>query len=102
LETPNFEQSDTEHKTQNTQNSLKIDSFWQYNEPLESTLVVIAPSTSETILDVLGPIPLPELDVTGTSGSVSTSAAETVMQYLNGVYQQVSQQAVLAAMNIEA
>lgn len=102
LETPNFEQRDTEHKTQNTQNSLKIDSFWQYNEPLESTLVVIAPSTSETILDILGPIPLPDLDVTEPSGSASTSSTEIVMQYLNDVYQKVSQQAVLAAMNIEA
>lgn len=95
---PNLEQSDTTQAL-NTQSPLKTASFWQYNEPLESTLVVIAPSTSETILDVLGPIPLP-LDATGTSGSHSTSA-EIVMQYLDTVYKQVSQQAVLAAMNIE-
>lgn len=95
---PNLEQSDTT-QILNTQSPLKTASFWQYNEPLESTLVVIAPSTSETILDVLGPIPLP-LDATGTSGSHSTSA-EIVMQYLDTVYKQVSQQAVLAAMNIE-
>lgn len=82
-----------------TQQSLKIDSFWQYNEPLESALVVIAPSTSETLLDVLGPISLP-LDVTETSTHLTSS--EMVMQYLNTVYNQVSQQAVIAAMNIEA
>lgn len=96
---PNPEQSDTT-QTLNTQSPLKTESFWQYNEPLESALVVIAPFTSETILDVLGPIPLP-LDATGTSGSHSTSA-EVVMQYLDTVYKQVSQQAVIAAMNIEA
>ncbi len=94
---PHLEQSDTT-QTLNTQSSLKTASFWQYNEPLESALIVIAPSTSETILDVLGPIPLP-LDTTGTSAP-STSAV--VMQYLDTVYKQVSQQAVLAAMNIEA
>jgi uncharacterized Zn finger protein len=98
IEAPNLEQSDPT-QTLNTQSPLKIESFWQYNEPLESALVVIAPSTNETILDVLGPIPLP-LDTTGTPGSPSTSA-EIVMQYLDTVYKQVSQQAVLAAMNIE-
>lgn len=108
-------ESDTEHQTSvhtddgdrgstpvnelPTQQFLKLDSFWQYNEPLESALVVIAPSTSETILDVLGPISLP-LDVTETSTHLTSS--EMVMQYLNTVYNQVSQQAVIAAMNIEA
>lgn len=95
---PDLESDTTQ--TLNTQSPPKTASFWQYNEPLESALVVIAPSTSETILDVLGPIPLP-LDATATSGSHSTSA-ETVMQYLDTVYKQVSQQAVLAAMNVEA
>ncbi len=126
IEASNLEQPATEHQTtpvrstgglesplgdggrtpardwlSNTQHSLKIDSFWQYNEPLESALVVIAPSSSETILDVLGPIPLTQLDATETSSSNSTSA-DAVMQYLHTVYKQVSQQAVLVAMNIEA
>lgn len=95
---PNLESDTTQ--TLNNQSPLKTASFWQYNESLESALVVIAPSTSETILDVLGPIPLP-LDATEASISHSTSA-EIVMQYLDIVYKQVSQQAVLAAMNIEA
>ncbi|HLO87092.1 MAG TPA: SWIM zinc finger family protein, partial [Nostocaceae cyanobacterium] len=34
-----------------TPQPLKIDSFWEYNEPLESSLVVIAPSVNDTILD---------------------------------------------------
>jgi len=100
VEAPNLETPDIQEKTPNTQHPLKIDSFWQYNEPLESALVVIAPPpTSETVLDVLGPIPLPELDATETSGSTSTDS-EAVMQYLDAIYKQVSQQAVVAAMNI--
>jgi len=97
---PSNPHSSFQSPTLNPQYPLKINS-WQYNEPLESTLVVIAPSSGETTLDVLGPIPLTQLDATEASDSHSTSA-ETVMQYLNTIYQQVSQQAVLAAMNIEA
>lgn len=98
VEIPNPQAPSLPSPTSNLQHSLKINSFWQYNEPLESTLVVIAPSTSETILDVLGAIPLTQSDSTQTSGSTT----EAVMQYLNTIYQQVSQQAVLTAMNIEA
>ncbi|MBD1840565.1 SWIM zinc finger family protein [Coleofasciculus sp. FACHB-64] len=67
---------------------LKVEEFWQYDEPLDSSLVVIAP-TGDTVLDVLGAIPL-------ASGS-----SQPVMQYLDTVYQTVSQQAFLAAMNLE-
>ncbi len=67
---------------------LKIEQFWQYDEPLDSSLVVIAP-TGDTVLNVLGAIPL---------ASVSS---QPVMQYLDTVYQTVSQQAFLAAMNLE-
>lgn len=102
VEAPNLETPDIQEKTPNTQYPLKIDSFWQYNEPLESALVVIAPPpTSETVLDVLGPIPLPDLDATETSGSNSTDS-EAVMQYLDNIYKQVTQKAVLSAMNLEA
>ena len=74
---------------------VEIAQFWQYNEPLEPTLVVIAPPpSSDTVLDVLGPIPLP-LDATGAKAD-----SEPIMQYLDTVYKQVSQQAVLAAMNL--
>ncbi|MBD1943327.1 SWIM zinc finger family protein [Coleofasciculus sp. FACHB-712] len=67
---------------------LKIEQFWQYDEPLDSSLVVIAP-TGDTVLNVLGSITL-------ASGS-----SQPVMQYLDTVYQTVSQQAFLAAMNLE-
>ena len=76
---------------------LNINQFWQYNEPLESSLVVIAPQGSETVLDVLGSIP-PISDAENRSKGQDT---QVVMQYLNGVYQNVSQQAVLSAMKVE-
>ncbi|MDZ8236501.1 MAG: SWIM zinc finger family protein [Nostoc sp. ChiQUE01a] len=90
-ETPDVEQSITHNKY-----SVKIDSFWQYNEPLESSLVVIAPSSSETILDVLGVIPLAKEE----ENLVNSTSTEVVMKYLNTVYTDVSQKAVLAAMNV--
>jgi uncharacterized Zn finger protein len=66
---------------------LKIEQFWQYYEPLDSSLVVIAPPPdNRTILDVLGTIPLASTDI-------------RVMQYLKGVSQIVSQQAVMSALN---
>jgi len=95
-----IETINTQSQTPNAQHSLKIDSFWQYNEPLESSLVVITPlASSETVLDLLGPIPLPDAEANLDAGANSTSA-KVVMQYLDNVYKQVSQQAVLAAMNV--
>jgi uncharacterized Zn finger protein len=68
--------------------ALNIEQFWQYHEPLDSSLVVIAPPPdSRTVLDVLGTIPL------------ASAESQAVMQYLKGVYQIVSQQAVISALN---
>jgi uncharacterized Zn finger protein len=75
--------------------SLKSDNFWQYNEPLESSLVVISPSVGETVLDVLGKIPLAKDE----ENLVSSSAGDVTMNYLQSVYKDVSQKAFLAAMN---
>ena len=86
-DTDNTEASNNQGQSLITYRPLKIEQFWQYNEPLESTLVVIAPPpSSDTVLDVLGPIPLPELDATD-----SKADSEAVMQYLDTVYKQVSQ-----------
>lgn len=70
-----------------------LDQFWQYADQLEPSLVVIAPPpSSETVLDVLGTIPLkPE----------AAGSAEAGMEYLKTVYQTVSQQAVLAALSTD-
>ncbi|MGK7918502.1 MAG: hypothetical protein AB4080_00630 [Trichodesmium sp.] len=73
--------------TSATQKNLDITQFWEYNQQLDSTLVVITPPpSSETVLDVLGQIPL------GASSDI-------IMDYLNKIYQQISQQAVITAIN---
>lgn len=73
-------------------------SFWQYQAPLESNLVVIAPSTSGDVLEILGAIPLSN-DLAENSDS---NSSEVVMSYLDSVYKQVAQQAFILAMNTEA
>ncbi len=66
----------------------KTKGFWQYNESLESSLVAIVPPMEQkTILDLLGPIPLPPAD------------AAAVQQYLTQIYQTTGQQALLSALN---
>ncbi|MBD2337322.1 SWIM zinc finger family protein [Calothrix sp. FACHB-156] len=90
------ETSDIQQPVTNNQNTIKLDSFWNYNEPLDSSLVVIAPSGSETVLDVLGPIPLAKEEE--NIGNLTSS--DVVMKYLQTVYQDVRQKAVLAAMNV--
>ncbi len=62
--------------------------FWQYNEPLESSLVAIVPPMEQkTVLDILGKIPLPPAD------------ADAVQQYLAQIYQTAGQQALMLALN---
>ncbi|OZH54232.1 SWIM Zn-finger protein [Hydrocoleum sp. CS-953] len=73
--------------TSATQETLKIEQFWEYNQQLDSSLVVITPSPSnETVLDVLGHIPL-------------GASADIVMNYFQKIYQNVSQQAAIKALN---
>lgn len=68
---------------------LNIEQFWQYYEPLDSSLVVIVPPPdSRTVLDVLGNIPL-------------SSGDSNITQYLKGVYQTISQQAVMSALKAD-
>ncbi|MBD2125622.1 SWIM zinc finger family protein [Microcoleus sp. ZQ-A2] len=72
----------------NPSTGLDIQHFWQYREPLDSSLVVIAPPPdNRTVLDVLGTIPLASAD------------AQAVRQYLDKVYPTVAQQAVISALN---
>ncbi|MEA5556956.1 SWIM zinc finger family protein [Nodularia spumigena] len=89
--TPEITQPTTQPQT-----SVNLNDFWQYHEPLESSLVVITPSGSETVLDVLGVIPLAKTE----ESTVSLTNADVVTKYLDTVYKQVSQQAMLAAMNM--
>ncbi|CAD5914056.1 putative protein Rv2102 [Planktothrix tepida] len=81
--------------------SPKLNQFWNYSEQLDPALVVITPPPgSETVLDVLGTIPLAPIAVNSNNRSAS-SATDIVMQYLQTVYKNVSQQAVLVALNRE-
>jgi uncharacterized Zn finger protein len=75
---------------------IDLHAFWKYDAQLEPSLVVIAPPpSSETVLDVLGPIPV-KADTPGGSALAST---QIMMDYLKTLYGQVSQQASLTAMN---
>lgn len=79
--------------TRSTQ--LDLNQFWRYDEQLEPSLVVITPPpSSETVLDVLGPLPIK----TEAGSNQATVAAQVVQEHLKSIYAQVSQQAVLAAM----
>ncbi len=65
-----------------------LERFWDYDQPLDSSLVVITPPASgETVLDILGAPPLPPAE------------AKTVIQYLQQTYQTASQQAMMTALN---
>lgn len=82
-------------------NSLKFDQFWNYSQQLDSALVVITPPpSSETVLDILGAINLATIGIKSTNRS-TLSDTDILMQYLETVYKDVSQQAVLVALNRE-
>jgi uncharacterized Zn finger protein len=77
-----------------TEPAIDLQQFWQYDAQLEPSLVVITPPPSnETVLDVLGALPI-KTDAPHQQAQVSAQ----VMDYLKGIYGQVSQQAVIAAM----
>lgn len=89
-ETPNIEVK------QHPKIAIDLHKYWEYNEPLEPSLVVISPSTGETILDFLGTIPLARDE----EKIASLSTSDVVMRYLENIYKDVSQKAFLSAMNI--
>jgi uncharacterized Zn finger protein len=74
--------------------NIDLDSFWEYHQPLESSLVGIVPSGGVTVLDVLGKIALAKDEENSPAGDV-------VMKYLQAIYTDVSRKAVLAAMNVD-
>lgn len=65
--------------------AIDVAAFWAYDEPLDSSLVVITPATT-SVLDVLDTIPLPVND------------ARVVMAYLRDLYQAVGQKAAMQAL----
>ncbi|MEL6223485.1 MAG: SWIM zinc finger family protein [Cyanobacteria bacterium J06627_8] len=70
--------------------AVSSDQFWKYDEPLDSSLVVITPSGSSTILDMLGMMPL------------APNEAQTIRQHLDSIYQAVGQQAMMTALSRNA
>ena len=74
---------------------LDLAQFWRYQHQLEPSLVVIAPNPgSETVLDFLGTLSLTS-EIFGTVGGASP---QVVMAYLQALYGQVNQQAVIQGM----
>ena len=68
----------------------QIEKFCQYDQPLDSSLVVITPSTNQKdILELLGNLPLPYEE------------AQEVKQSLQQIYQTVSQKALMMALGQE-
>ena len=83
----------------NRSSTPNIAQFWRYDRPLDPNLVVIAPPvSSESILDILGPIQL-SIDGTGNSNFDAT-VSEAAIAYLSNAYKQVSQKAAISAMNL--
>ena len=61
--------------------------FWQYDEPLESSLVaIVPPSEPKTLLDIIGEIPLSPTD------------ADAVALFLTQVYQTTGEQALVSVL----
>jgi uncharacterized Zn finger protein len=89
----------TEEIVETPQSALiDLQKFWQYSQPLDSSLVVITPPpSSETVLDLLGAIPL-KSEASAVSANQAAVAAQLALEYLQSIYAQVSQQSVLAAM----
>jgi uncharacterized Zn finger protein len=79
---------------------LNLQQFWQYPDQIESSLVVIVPPpSSETVLDVLGPIPFRADTLSDPTAAQSSSQA--AMEYLKAVYQGVSAKAIVEAMRTD-
>lgn len=78
-----------------TETQPDLENFWHYAEQLEPSLVVITPPpSSETLLDVLGMMPIKS----DSSSTQNNTAAQLTLEYLKGIYMQVSQQSVMTAM----
>ncbi len=66
--------------------TLDLANFWQYEDDLDSSLVVIIPA-DQTVLDLLGPMPLPASD------------AQVLRTHFTSLYQSVAQQAMMSALS---
>ena len=87
-----------QQKTAGASTAVILDAgFWSYDEQLDPSLVVIAPPpTSETVIDVLGPMPTEAFVQAGVPSKISDG--QKLLEYLKDVYQRTSQQAMMMAM----
>ena len=76
----------TAEKVISSQSSIQMENFWQYDKPLDSSLVVITPA-EQTVLDVIGDMPL------------ASTEAQTVTNHLKTLYQTVAQRAMMTALS---
>ena len=65
---------------------VQLESFWQYDQSLDPSLVVITPA-EQTVLDVIGDMPL------------ATTESQLIMSHLKTLYQSVAQQAMMTALS---
>ena len=65
---------------------ISIEDFWRYDEPLDSSLVVITPA-EQTVLEVIGDMPL------------AATEAQALSSHLKSLYQSVAQQAMMTALS---
>jgi len=65
---------------------IAIENFWQYDDPIDPSLIVITPA-EQTVLDVIGDMPL------------ATTEAQAVTDHLKTLYQTVAQQAMMTALS---
>ena len=60
-----------------TEETVNLEAFWQYDEPLDSSLLQVTGDSDQTVLEVLGDFPLPGAE------------SQAVKQYLQQVQKQV-------------
>ena len=78
---------------------IALDRFWSYIEQLEPSLsVILPPQGNETVLDVLGDLPLKP---NSQDAAETQATAQAVNEYLKTVYENVRQQALIKAMSAE-
>ncbi|MEL7070426.1 MAG: SWIM zinc finger family protein [Cyanobacteria bacterium J06581_3] len=66
--------------------SVNLNRFWQYDDPIDPSLIVITPA-EQTVLDVIGDMPL------------AASEAQIVSDHFKTLYQTVAQQAMMTALS---
>jgi uncharacterized Zn finger protein len=72
--------------TNPVQPPIQLETFWQYDAPLDPSLVVITPS-EQTVLEIIGDMPL------------AATEAQAVSAHLKTLYQTIAQQAMITALS---